>query len=73
MVEMNNMIALKTERGESSRNPLLYIPTYLQPIAARDTHDLKANNATRQMAAAVRTADAGIDAGCHQGIPLNAR
>ena len=64
VIQMEAMFATETKRGEAARK-LNHVV-----VASRDPDNLETHGAAGQVASAVGTADAGADAGCHEGVAL---
>lgn len=60
------MFAAETEcRKSPSHLSLLLLFRF---VGSRDTHNLETDDAAREVTTAVGTADAGVDAGCEEGV-----
>lgn len=67
MIQMKNMLTAKTESRETASHASL--PLFLGLIRARHAHNLQTDNAARQVATAVGTADARVDASSQERVP----
>ncbi len=68
VVEVQDVVALETEGGESGGEADVRVGGELGLVGARDADDLETHDAPREVAAAVRAADARVDARRHQGV-----